>query len=524
MASVLQQSFSRRRGSSYKARTNSPAIIHYGPRIACASPGRIAPGKYPEACQTVQDLAELIRNYYGRDAVRERILEFLGPSSTNGATATYVCGTDGESDPCALEPLPVGRIDELLRRGCEIGRSLWDRKFLIADLDIDYENFDSAGEAYVNPDRTFHILQPVVDAAIEFLRTAGVHPLHLISGRGHHLVWAIHYESPAFSQLAALGNPPPSLMMLYDRCAVEFGQALHPSIARAFAGLGMLLEFVAHRILEMAAPRCSVPIQVTLVEVGPVGGRREIVSLDISEYGDPLHLRHIRAPFSVYLKPRGLAWCLGHQGVRQLLPLFEIPLSGMPIQKALCVRGNAEATLELAEGSPVRIPDESEASLNLLREYKNSDLAEFHERFYSCQSKTAVVAELSSDAHSPDVLPACTRLILDHPNDWLLKPGGIQHVTRTLMALSWSPQEIVDIIRTKYLEDFGWKDRWLRYDAASRALFYVRLFSGLIDTGQDQLIDFNCVSHQEKGYCTVPDCTLNLVPYQQALLRRRQHG
>src|SRR6476661_2679602 len=132
----------------------------------------------------VQDLAELIRNYYEHDAVRGRLFDFLGPSSTDGPTAIYVCGTDGESDPCALDPLPVGRLDELFRRGCEIGRSLWDRKFLIADLDIDYENFDSAAEAYVNPDRTFHILQPVVDAAIEFLRTAGVHPLHLISGRG----------------------------------------------------------------------------------------------------------------------------------------------------------------------------------------------------------------------------------------------------------------------------------------------------------------------------------------------------
>ncbi|HEY7305218.1 MAG TPA: hypothetical protein VH601_13935 [Bryobacteraceae bacterium] len=474
--------------------------------------------------QTVKDLAELIRHYYGHRAVRERILEFLGQSPIDHPSAVYVCGTDGGSDPCRLELLPVFRLNEFLGRDCEIGRSLWDRQFLIADLDIDYENFDSAVEPYLNANRIFQILQPVVKAAISILGVTGIQPLHLLGGRGHHLVWAIRRDSRAFGQLADLGHVPLSLMALYERKAIEFGETIDLRLARAFAGLGMLLEFVAHSILSMAPPHCSVPIQLTAVEVGPINGRREIVSLDISEYGDPFHLRHIRVPFSLYLKLRSLTWCLGQDGVRQLLPLFEIPLGDMSLEDALRVRCDPQAVVDLATKSSVRIPDESEESLNLLLEYKKSDLASHHQDFHSDQLQLGSGTKSGVNSYQPKILPPCARWILEHPNDWLLKPGGVQHVTRTLMALGWPSRQIADLVRTQYNGDFGWNDRWLRYDAAWRAMFYVRLFSGLIEAGKDQLIDFNCVSHKEKGYCPIAECGWNLVPYQEALIRRRQHG
>jgi hypothetical protein len=194
------------------------------------------------------------------------------------------------------------------------------------------------------------------------------------------------------------------------------------------------------------------------------------------------------------------------------------------MKETLRARIDPESALKLAAQSDCSIPDASEATLNLLHEYAKSDLADFHRRFYSDEPSAKGRIEMNSGPQSLDKIPLCTRWVLEHPNDWLLKPGGVQHVTRTLMALGWRPREIAELIRTKYQEDFDWNDRWLRYDAASRALFYVRLFSGLIETGEDQLIDFNCVSHQEKGYCTVPNCTGNLIPYQQLLLGRRQRA
>jgi hypothetical protein len=117
-------------------------------------------------------------------------------------------------------------------------------------------------------------------------------------------------------------------------------------------------------------------------------------------------------------------------------------------------------------------------------------------------------------------LPPCTRCILDNPNDWLLKPVGVQHATRMLLALGWSSSEIVAAIRERFESDVAWGDSWVHRDRTYRAQFYVRLFAGLIDSGLDQLIDLNCVSHKEKGYCPGAWCSYNLADYQ-ALLRWR---
>jgi hypothetical protein len=89
------------------------------------------------------------------------------------------------------------------------------------------------------------------------------------------------------------------------------------------------------------------------------------------------------------------------------------------------------------------------------------------------------------------------------------------------MALRWHPRAIAELIRSRYQADYGWGDFWSRYDPENRALFYTRLFSGQVATGVDKLVDLNCVSEREKGYCTVGGCSCNLVHYRELLERRR---
>jgi hypothetical protein len=118
--------------------------------------------------------------------------------------------------------------------------------------------------------------------------------------------------------------------------------------------------------------------------------------------------------------------------------------------------------------------------------------------------------------------PPCVEWLLEHPNDWLLRPAAIQHVVRVLTALDWTPASISQRISANYDCDAGWGDLWVRLDPCNRAVFYTRLFSGMIATGADKLIDLNCVSHKEKGYCMIPDCCSNLVQFRNTLLERRQ--
>ena len=107
-------------------------------------------------------------------------------------------------------------------------------------------------------------------------------------------------------------------------------------------------------------------------------------------------------------------------------------------------------------------------------------------------------------------LPACVKHPLAAPNDLLLQPACIQHVTRWLTAAGMPPRDIAAIVQARYSADFGWGDRWSWLDAETRAEFDVRVFAGLLATRLDGAIDFNCRSAQEKGLCPVAHCQRDL--------------
>lgn len=440
--------------------------------------------------------------------------EFIGVSDPRISPAAYITASDGGAD--SPELVSTDRLADYLACDREIDRSLWDRDSLIADIDLEYDNFDNPTAAWEDPERAFRLQQPVLDATLRILGDAGIDPLILVSGRGFHLVWAIPRDSRAFRRLACLGWVPAGLAARYTWARSPAGFRVDNRLGRAFAGFGQWMEFLFQRVFEASRKICEVPLQPAAIEVGPGAHGREIVSFDLSEYGDPLHTRHIRLPFSYYLKPRRFEWKLGAPAVDRLMPIFEVPLDGMTPQQAIKVARDPKEVVALARRTCTRIPDARASMENLLDEYEGSELAAFHKRF---NQELPDKLDLPVRVVAPDI--PCLKWTLEHANDWLLKPAALQHVTRVLSALDWSASSIAQLVSAYYLRGCDWGDTWARLEPSSRALFYVRLFAGMIATGADELIDMNCVSHQEKGYCAVPDCRYNLVALRDVLVHRR---
>jgi hypothetical protein len=201
-----------------------------------------------------------------------------------------------------------------------------------------------------------------------------------------------------------------------------------------------------------------------------------------------------------------------------------IPLHEMDDRQGLFAMRDAGQVIELARRASVQIPDQSRATESLVAEYAQSRLARWHDYFYSAEHDPCDAWPQTYDRTPLKPLPPCARVILEKPNEVLLKPAGIQHLVRVLLAVGWHPRHIAGLIRSKYERDFGWGEKWYRYDAATRADFYVRLFAGLFATGHDDLIDLNCRSCQEKQYCPGVSCNDNLVRYRDLLLARRNNG
>jgi len=439
----------------------------------------------------------------GDDHVRTRILEFLGGStpSTLSASALYA---ERHSVAESIAPQALWRS---LRRGLALSRSLADREGLIAHLDLEYVHFDQPEAPFVDVERCFALQQPLVDRLLEQLTSAGVRPLHLVTGRGHHLLWRINGQSTTFRRLSELA--PPTRPASVERLPRDTASDAH-------LGLGRVLEALSHRAIRLATGDTGVPIQLTAVVVGPGSMGREIVSLDLSEYGDPLAVRRTRIPFTPYRKP-GIDSALGADAVLVALPLGERPLA-----EALAARTDLSSIRRWAARASAGIPDGTAGTADLVDAYERSTLWTIHETYFRPPADGAPIASSGEPAIAAADLPLCVRSPLLEPNDRLLRPDEIQLVTRALLALGWPPRHIAGLLWERYSAGFGWLRDLHFHDPWIRADFYCRLFYSLFADRLDDLVDFNCRSTQEKWECPGGSCTLQ--PFRDSLLARREHG
>ena len=420
----------------------------------------------------MQDILKTFRDYYRTPAVRSRILEFLGGDTPEETTCEFITA-DGIGTPARTPRRPEELFDRL-EEGLDICRSLWDRESLIAHLDVEYVNFDFAAEPYLDPARTFLMQEPVARAIRRVLDYHGIRALHVLSGRGHHFAWRIERDSEVFKTLATMGQKafigdpsPPSPRNGRD----------YPVLAHAFAGLGLVMEFLGRLVIELARPESEIPIELTAVEVGPSGRGREMVSIDLSEYGDPLHTRTVRVPFSAYLKPWQQLYAVGSNNISKIGPIIFVPVDGLDIRQGMVVMRDPELAARLAERLSARIPDQTFGTASLIRHYRGSALRRFHEYFYSSMHDAPERWHWTYDRAPLEGLPLEARNALMFPNDLLLKPSGIRSVTESLLDHGWHPRHIAGLIRSKFERDYSWGRQWVDYSPAMRADFYVRIFS-----------------------------------------------
>jgi hypothetical protein len=298
-------------------------------------------------------------------AVRDRIIDFLGGRDLASATCTYLASCDSQN-PARLERWPVVELDRLLRSGGGIARSLYDTHSILVHLDIEYVNHDAPAEAFTNPWKAFRAQEPVVAKIEELLAGWGIRPLHLLTGQGHHFVWRFTRGSDLERRIANLFPP-----------------ASRNGSEQVFANLALLMDYFAFRIKAESEAESPLPVEITAIQVMPgASGQRELISIDISEYGDPLASRMIRVPFTRYLKPwsTGIAQRLEIED--QIGPCMCIPLHEIDVMQALKFRQDPHDVVALAKRCCTLIPDEGEGTARLLEDYLGSPVRAFHQWFY----------------------------------------------------------------------------------------------------------------------------------------------
>jgi hypothetical protein len=451
-----------------------------------------------------------VDDYYATPQVRERIREYCGGSRTTRPTAAYVValGTDTTARPAweGATRIPSSELDSVWTRGADVARALWDSQHLLFVVELDYENADAQGEPFLHPADVFVKLEPAYEAALNVFEALRLPVAVIMTGRGYHFIGQIALDHPSIDGLAELTpNVPAWFDGVTSRRPPGVTADLSGRQARAAAGLGCLVEYVAH-LIHQAAIASTIPVVfngVIVGNAGPVG--RECVSIDFSYAGDPLDVRHVRTAFSAYQAHRLRPDIFG-DAAGMVPPFVALPRGRRCLTSLLLHGRDFDAGRHAATATHTQLPDLAGGIDTLLAMYRSSRLGEFHRDYQVALRFTTSVRPIDLDT-----LPPCVATTLAYPNDLLLKPEHLQHVVRALMSRGWMPAEIARLVESRYDSPQDWGDRWTRrMHARTRAEFEVRVFAGLILTGVDSLVDFNCVSAQEKDLCPRSGCRYDL--------------
>ncbi|HEX6323696.1 MAG TPA: hypothetical protein VFZ36_08220 [Vicinamibacterales bacterium] len=459
----------------------------------------------------------MLKAYYRDRDVRARLDEYCGVAPGSGTTAAYVASLDPSlrGPEARWETAQLGApdvLDDMLERGGDVARSLWDRDALLFHLDLDYQNTDAPGEPFAWPAEAFFRLEPAYRAVRREMLRFGLPLFVLMTGRGYHFTGRVRLDHPLVSSLAALVPGVPRWHAgVASRRPPGVDADLSPAQARAHAGLGCLVEYFAHRVMRRVGLASPAPVVVNGTVVGTGLTGRAAASLDFSHLGDPLDARLIRMAYSAYQLHRMRPDQMGERIASEVPPLAAVPRP-RGVEEALLSR-TLPAARQLAAQAPAAIPEVSDGLQRLFEEYTGSRLAAFHRDYVA-----ACAADEAAPAAAMPPLPPCVSWPLDEPNDRLLQPAFIQQLTRALIAHGWAPAAIARRVHERYAADAGWGDHWARRDRWTRATFDVGVFAALIHAGLDEGVDFNCVSAQEKGLCPGTGCPYNLADIRDRML------
>ncbi len=456
--------------------------------------------------------------YYKDPVIRERLAEYCGGNAGNpdSFTAQYLVGYGLEllrEKHIEFMSAPKKYFDSLLGKSLDIYRSVWDVESTLGVLDIEYFNIDNPGKVYKNPEEIFSLMEPAYIKIREVFARFGVEPLTIMTGQGYHFSFKISRFSAADKKLEEIGFVSDNLKKRYRIVTDRRKQPVSIRHGKAFDGMGKALEYAVHMIIkELADENYAIPCVITDVAVGKSSrGQREALSFDLSMYGDPIFMRDIRCPFSTHQKNKMQWYKVGKDIAQNIAPRLALPRNDTSLKKILETRTSPEKTIEYAKTVSCKIPDFSKEFLNLLTSYEASKLRGIHRDFDETRIHTEKEWPETYDMLDPSTLPECTRLALLLPNDNILRPTNIQNLVRVLMFKGWHPKHIAGLVTSKYdRKKYNWTENWEKYDPASRANFYVRIFSDLILTGIDGELDLNCVSAKEMGFCLKEWCGWNL--------------
>lgn len=463
--------------------------------------------------------------FYRDDNVRQRIFEFCGGDRL---TADYLVGfgeqlvREGYRRPLLLVTDKAGMVG-LMEQGLDLFRSVRDRKSTIAVWDVEYFNLDTWLGLYRDQEEYFELMEPSYLAIEELFSHYAIAHINDSTSSGYHFVSRIPFSHPVHRRLERIGHLEPELTDKYALRSASDRKRVRATPRRAalgYSGIGRLHEYLSHRVILQTRGLSPIPVTISDTAIHRRQRGREGMSMDITQYADPLYMRDIRTTFSTHQKHKVYIGRVGLALARRMPVYATLPRQDLGYRELFHLRRNLNEAAKYAGQCCGLIPAAAEGWGRLISDYRRSSLFSFHREFDSVPHHPRRLWKSTYLALDLSRLPPCVAHPIRNANWSLLSPTNLQNICRVLLAEGWLPSHIGGLLRAHYEEDLNWDTDWQKYDASCRANFWARIYCGMLHTGADDLSTFSCAAHQQRGFCPCHWCGFRLEDYRDRLEAR----
>ena len=413
----------------------------------------------------------------------------------------YVVATGSELIAAGADPAfpataePLERLEELtVERGLQVHLPVIGKRSQSVLMPIDLELFlkDENHLLYTSPESQkalFSQLIPVFRFLENFFRSRGLPYLLDYTPSGCHILFHNLLGQRATDQLVEIGCLEEDLIRACDYRDpndIRRRNGVSHEAARAFSGLGKLAEYIS--LVAMEAFKDNESRGMFPVFISDALDRSINFDNSWSE-GSPF-MRSIRSPFSLHKKN------LEKYGIVDRGPLVDVigacfdgsqAIEETDMDRILNAMWNLENAAKDARKFSGRIPCSNDTLIDLIQEYKASDLYRFHEDFDGQQDMPA--GKALEHARRETRVPDWARDILYHPNPRAVQPKNmIGLIYDFLIRAKWNPKHIANILRDLYQNpSFQWTQDFFKYPAVEKANFWTRTYSAAILWKQGRL-------------------------------------
>jgi len=382
---------------------------------------------------------------------------------------------------------PIDRLEECtIHRGLQVHLPIVGEKSRSVLMPLDFEIFlaDENHLLYTNPGSQKHLFDQIIPLSRfleHFFRSRGIPYLLDYTPSGGHILFHNQMGQRATDELIRIGYLEADLKAAcdyIDPTDIHRRYGVSHDAARVFSGLGKIAEYISLITMnafpdDESGSRLPVFISDAL---------DHSINLDNTwSEGSPF-MRSIRSPFSLHKKN------IEKYGITRHGPLADVigtyfdgtdAIEEPDTNKILECMWNLEKASAHAQQFSGHIPCSNDNLIDLINEYKASDLYRFHQEFDHQEDIPG--GKALEYARQEERVPDWTRHILYHPNPSALQPKNLLGLIYDfLIRANWKPRHIANILRDLYQNpSFNWTQDFSKYPAEEKANFWARTYSAV---------------------------------------------